>query len=191
MRGTIAALLFLVLATGPGLANTITYQGQLEQSGAPFSGSQDVQFRLFDAPGGGNEVAPLVVVNDVQISQGQGQFQVELDFGQGYAGISAVGVLGDQGTFVWADRGAGLGSTDFVSTGSNQFLVRSRGSMGINTNVPTVALTVRASAAGGAGSRAARPWADRPDRAVTDFCAVFRCHKLERHHSVRPRWSTT
>ncbi len=81
MRGTLSILFMLALATGPALANTITYQGQLEQSGAPFSGSQDMQFRLFDAPNSGNEVAPLVVVNDVQITQGQ--FQVELDFGAG------------------------------------------------------------------------------------------------------------
>ncbi|MGY6554022.1 MAG: tail fiber domain-containing protein [Wenzhouxiangella sp.] len=80
MRGK---LLFLLstLATIPALANTITYQGQLEQSGAPFTGTQDMQFRLFDAPSGGNEVAPLLVVNDVSIAQGQ--FQVELDFGPG------------------------------------------------------------------------------------------------------------
>ncbi|TVR59450.1 MAG: hypothetical protein EA420_15925 [Candidatus Competibacteraceae bacterium] len=81
MRGIVSVILLLALATGPALANPITYQGQLEQSGAPFSGTQDMQFHLFDAPIGGNEVAPVAIVNDVQISQGQ--FQVELDFGPG------------------------------------------------------------------------------------------------------------
>ena len=48
---------------------------------------------------------------------------------------------GDQGTFVWADSM----NSDFVSTGSNQFLIRSRAGMGINTNAPTAALDVQAS----------------------------------------------
>ncbi len=50
---------------------------------------------------------------------------------------------GDSGTFVWADnQGA-----NFVSTGSNQFLVRAGAGMAINTNTPTPgsALTVNGS----------------------------------------------
>lgn len=39
---------------------------------------------------------------------------------------------GDEGTFVWADSG----SSSFVSTGPNQFLVRASGGMAINTNDP-------------------------------------------------------
>ncbi len=45
---------------------------------------------------------------------------------------------GDQGTFVWADST----NADFASTGPNQFLIRSAGGVGINTNAPTAALTV-------------------------------------------------
>jgi hypothetical protein len=41
---------------------------------------------------------------------------------------------GDEGTFVWADSQF-VG--DFVSTGANQFLIRSAGGVGINTNAPT------------------------------------------------------
>jgi hypothetical protein len=37
---------------------------------------------------------------------------------------------GDEGTFVWADDQ----DTDFISTGSNQFLVRATGGFGLNTN---------------------------------------------------------
>jgi hypothetical protein len=40
--------------------------------------------------------------------------------------------FGDQGTFVWADAQL----ADFVSTNSNQFLVRAQNGMAINTNTP-------------------------------------------------------
>jgi hypothetical protein len=44
---------------------------------------------------------------------------------------------GDKGTFVWSDASSGAG---FSSTGPNQFLVRTAGGMGINTNSPNAAL---------------------------------------------------
>jgi hypothetical protein len=49
---------------------------------------------------------------------------------------------GDRGTFVWADFSTP--NSDFVSSGSNQFLVRATGGVGINTNTPAAgsALTV-------------------------------------------------
>ena len=57
------------------------------------------------------------------------------------------------GTFVWADAQA----SDFVSTGTNQILIRASGGMAINTNDPNgaalrVAGTVQASAFAGDGS---------------------------------------
>ncbi len=45
---------------------------------------------------------------------------------------------GDEGTFVWAD----WGTEPFISTGSNQFLVRATGGVAINTNAPRAPLTV-------------------------------------------------
>jgi hypothetical protein len=42
------------------------------------------------------------------------------------------------GSFVWAD----FASADFASTANNQFLIRARGGMGINTNSPTAGLHV-------------------------------------------------
>ena len=60
--------------------------------------------------------------------------------GLGCNGVPSGGNWGDQGTFVWADEQV----ADFVSTGENQFLVRTQGGMAINTNTPTAgaALTV-------------------------------------------------
>ena len=53
---------------------------------------------------------------------------------------------GDNGSFVWADTSA---PSDFVSTGANQFLLRSAGGMAINTNTPVAgsALTINGSVA--------------------------------------------
>lgn len=45
---------------------------------------------------------------------------------------------GDEGTFVWADSV----DADFTSTAANQFLIRSAGGVGINTNAPTAPLHV-------------------------------------------------
>lgn len=50
----------------------------------------------------------------------------------GCSGVASVGSTGDQGTFVWADSQ----SSDFVSTGSNQFLIRAQGGAAINSNDP-------------------------------------------------------
>jgi hypothetical protein len=56
------------------------------------------------------------------------------------SGLTYPGGHGDEGTFVWADSQI----ADFVSTGSNQFLVRAQGGVAINTNTPATgaALTV-------------------------------------------------
>jgi len=54
------------------------------------------------------------------------------------AGLTYPGGTGDYGTFVWADAQG----SNFVSTGSNQFLVRAQGGVAINTNTPRGTLTV-------------------------------------------------
>lgn len=62
------------------------------------------------------------------------------DAGAGCADVVESGDFGgDEGTFVWADDQ----NADFVSTGSNQFLVRADGGVGINTNSPRAPLTVQ------------------------------------------------
>jgi hypothetical protein len=77
--------LLLVLAFGPAVAqNEITYQGQLQQSGTPFDGAVDLRFRLYDAPGGGTEVAPEVLQSAVAVENGL--FRVALDFGDVFGG---------------------------------------------------------------------------------------------------------
>lgn len=48
------------------------------------------------------------------------------------SGLTYPGDTGDRGTFVWADSQ----DADFVSTGSNQFLIRAQGGAAINSNDP-------------------------------------------------------
>ena len=81
MRGIVSIIALLALATGPVLANTITYQGQLEQSGSAFDGSANLDFRLFDAASAGNRIGDIQEQPNTIVSNGQ--FQVELDFGSG------------------------------------------------------------------------------------------------------------
>ena len=61
------------------------------------------------------------------------------DPGKGCANVEQAGSSGDAGTFVWADSSP----VPFVSTGSDQFLIRAAGGVGINTNDPETSLHVR------------------------------------------------
>jgi len=56
-----------------------TYQGVLNDQGAPANGTYDLQFNLFTLPAGGAPIGPLLTTNDLAISNGL--FVVTLDFG--------------------------------------------------------------------------------------------------------------
>ena len=75
--------------TGPeaALGSAITYQGRLNDGGAPADGSYDFQFILYNAESGGSQVGGLVVKEDVLVSDGY--FTVQLDFGAGVFGSEA------------------------------------------------------------------------------------------------------
>jgi len=61
------------------LTTAFTYQGQLKQGGAPFDGTADFQFSLWDAATGGAQIGTTVQVNAVNVASGL--FAVNLDFG--------------------------------------------------------------------------------------------------------------
>ena len=67
-----------------GLSTAFTYQGQLLQSGGPVNGSCDLQFELFDAASGGNQVGTTQTASGVSIANGL--FTVSLDFGSQFSG---------------------------------------------------------------------------------------------------------
>lgn len=57
---------------------TLSYQGQLKQSGTPYNGLVDLEFRLFDSLSGGAQVGLTQNFSDVPVEDGL--FQVPLDF---------------------------------------------------------------------------------------------------------------
>ena len=57
-----------------------TYQGELQQNGAPANGSFGMAFTLWDSDDGGNELGSVNFIGDVPVINGR--FAVELDFGQ-------------------------------------------------------------------------------------------------------------
>lgn len=77
----LGALVGLDAAAAP-LSSRFTYQGVLEQSGAPASGSFDLSFQPFGLLTGGTALAPEVVVENVVVTDGA--FSVPLDFGEGF-----------------------------------------------------------------------------------------------------------
>jgi hypothetical protein len=67
-------------AQGGGPFGTgFTYQGKLDEDGAPHTGACDFQFSLWDAAGGGNQIGTTQTETGVALSEGL--FTVELDFG--------------------------------------------------------------------------------------------------------------
>ncbi len=84
MRGFFSIPVLVTLLWLPFMVQadtSFTYQGKLELGGAPYTGTQDLRFRLFDSSEGSIEVADMVEVDDVAAVDGL--FQVELDFGPG------------------------------------------------------------------------------------------------------------
>lgn len=70
-------LILLLWLAGPVLAVPITYQGQLQDTTEPFTGSVEMDFRLYENETGGGA---LDVRTEI-VSVSGGLFQVELDFG--------------------------------------------------------------------------------------------------------------
>ena len=84
-RVHVKSLLFLmvmvVLSGGAALGQSsgFTYQGRLTDGGSPANGNYDLQFALFDAADGTNQIGQTQVVPSVPVSAGI--FTVTLDFG--------------------------------------------------------------------------------------------------------------
>lgn len=61
------------------IGSSFTYQGELQDGGAPANGTYDLQFELFDAASVGTMVGGPLISEDVIVNDGV--FTVELDFG--------------------------------------------------------------------------------------------------------------
>ncbi len=86
MPALVILLLFVlsIVPPSPGraqtpLGNYITYQGDLQDGGNPANGLYDLQFALFDAEFGGNQIGPTISLENVPVTAGA--FSVTLDFG--------------------------------------------------------------------------------------------------------------
>ncbi|MBN2005036.1 MAG: hypothetical protein JXA21_16880 [Anaerolineae bacterium] len=93
----VTILLALALALGPAqaqkpapqgetaiqapLGTAFTYQGQLQDNGAPANGSYDFRFTVYDVAGGGAPLAGTLPLTLTAVTVAQGQFTVQLDFG--------------------------------------------------------------------------------------------------------------
>jgi hypothetical protein len=60
-------------------STAFTYQGFLKDNNNPANAKYDLQFTLYDAPTGGNQIGNPVVIDDLEITNGL--FTVEIDFG--------------------------------------------------------------------------------------------------------------
>lgn len=64
------------------VSNSITYQGELADGGAPANGQYDIRFRAFNSVGG--PIGPIITAEDVNVQSGR--FTINLDFGDIYNG---------------------------------------------------------------------------------------------------------
>lgn len=62
---------------------TFSYQGYLEEGGAPAQDDKDLRFALYDSQSGGSQVGQTITKQDVGVADGV--FNVEVDFGAQFA----------------------------------------------------------------------------------------------------------
>jgi len=72
------------VALAQPVSTAFTYQGDLQNDGAPADGAYDLRFRLFDAAAGGSQVGSTLCVDNVQVVDGK--FTALLDFGAQFGG---------------------------------------------------------------------------------------------------------
>ncbi len=78
-----AALISALIGVACGQV-PFTYQGQLQENGVPANGVFDIEFRLWDAAIGGNQIGNEFENDELPVVNGQ--FTVELDFGYVFNG---------------------------------------------------------------------------------------------------------
>lgn len=96
----------LASAQGP-VGLDFTYQGYLTGDDVPIDGTCDFQFTLWDDPGAGSQVGPLV--EQLAVPVGRGRFTTRLDFGSVY-----------DGTALWLQVAVRCGDPGYTTLASRQ-----------------------------------------------------------------------
>ena len=84
MRSCLILLALLATPVAAQVTTAFTYQGLLEQSGAPAQGTYDFEFELYPEPAAGVSLAGSVIVEDVTVDRGL--FTAAVDFGMNVFG---------------------------------------------------------------------------------------------------------
>ncbi len=140
------------------MGTVFTYQGRLIHDNNPTDGPYDFEFKLYDSPTGGNQLADTIDINNLDVIDGY--FTVELDFNDanvfnGDACWLDIGVRpGDSNSFTtlrprqpltptpYAIYAANAGSdSDWMVSGNNMYSIPS-GRVGIGTASPSSKLHV-------------------------------------------------
>lgn len=126
---------------------TFTYQGQLNEAGAPANGTFIMQFSLFDAPLGGTQVGSTVTIADQAVSDGI--FSAQVDFGaQDFSGSQYWLEIVVDGNSL-SPRQAMTASPFSIQT--RGLFVDANNNVGIGTNSPSYPLHVETSSIFGRG----------------------------------------
>jgi hypothetical protein len=82
--GTVAAQQNAPDTPDVAVGTAFTYQGQIKRNGTLFTGTCDLQFKLWDAASAGTQQGTMLPVNAVSVNNGV--FAVQLDFGNQFKG---------------------------------------------------------------------------------------------------------
>lgn len=125
-----AALLSPALYAGTPSTTAFSYQGQLEDSGAPANGIFDFEFSLWDAETNGTRFGSPILLQDVPVDDGL--FTVELDFSD----------VAFDGSLRWLSIRVGLPNTALTALNPRQRV----------TPAPMALYALQAPGGGGGGS---------------------------------------
>ncbi len=79
-----ATVLWATTLASLAQSTAFTYQGRLADSNGPVTGSQDFEFRLFNAASGGAQIGSVLTLDDLGVTNGL--FTATLDFGANFPG---------------------------------------------------------------------------------------------------------